>query len=463
MIIKEPTVGPIIGWTTTNSIRLWARGEGSSKNRTFGVARIRKSGAATFGKPKVFKMMPVFDFTGIVNFDGLSTNQRYDYQIGYILADGEPDEILINSKDDWSGAANGTFRSAVSNTTDKTSFIFGSCRYLLRLFGGSLFDGRGDKTFRSINRQIDAGKSTDLLLMIGDQIYADDLNIVAPDNQADEFLSRYRKVFGQNHIRKLMGRVPTYMTLDDHEISNDWQQDRVKKESDLFAAAIHAYECYQFIHGPGFQFSGKPDRSDTPQKLWYRFRHGKSAFFVMDTRTERYPSFKPEQMISPEQVDALKNWLVAPGQGTNTKFVVTSVPFFPDTRSGSKDKWSGFTAQRLEILDYIRINRVSKVVFLSGDVHCSMAGQLKCSDDPNFLVTSIISSSFFWPYPQGQASGFKLQGTLENSGGQNYTLSRFGKVYSDDNFTRLSTGNDKLKVEFFERKGALLGTRTLTL
>ena len=87
----------------------------------------------------------------------------------------------------------------------------------------------------------------------------------------------------------------------------------------------------------------------------------------------------------------------------------------------------------------------------------------KCSDDPNFLVTSIISSSFFWPYPQGQASGFKLQGTLENSGGQNYTLSRFGKVYSDDNFTRLSTGNDKLKVEFFERKGALLGTRTLTL
>ena len=69
-------------------------------------------------------MMPVFDFTGIVNFDGLSTNQRYDYQIGYILADGEPDEILINSKDDWSGAANGTFRSAVSNTTDKTSFIF---------------------------------------------------------------------------------------------------------------------------------------------------------------------------------------------------------------------------------------------------------------------------------------------------------------------------------------------------
>lgn len=463
MIIKEPTVGPIIGWTTTNSVRLWARGDESSKNRTFGVARIRKSGALKFRKPKVFKMMPVFDFTGIVDFDGLSTNQSYDYQIGYVFADGEPDELPIGSKDDWSDAANGTLRTAVSNTTDKTSFIFGSCRYLLRLFGGSFFDGRGDKTFRSINRQINAGKSTDLLLMVGDQIYADDLNFLAPDNQADEFLSRYRKVFGQKHLRELMSRLPTYMTLDDHEISNDWDQDRVKEEGNLFAAAIHAYECYQFVHGPGFEFAGKPDKSDTPQKLWYRFRHGKSAFFVMDTRTERYSSYEPAQIISPEQMDALKNWLVAPGQGTNTKFVVTSVPFFPDTRSGSKDKWSGFTEQRLEILDYIRNNKVSKVVFLSGDVHCSMAGQLKCSGDPDFLVTSVVSSSFFWPYPQGQASGFKLKATLENSGGQNYTLSGFGKVHSEDNFTRLSTGNDKLKIEFFERKGALLGARTLTL
>ena len=102
--------------------------------------------------------------------------------------------------------------------------------------------------------------------MVGDQIYADDLNFLAPDNQVDEFLSRYRKVFGQKHIRELMSRLPTYMTLDDHEISNDWDQDRVKKEGDLFAAAIHAYECYQFVHGPGFRFSGKANRSDTPPK-----------------------------------------------------------------------------------------------------------------------------------------------------------------------------------------------------
>ncbi|MDP6830498.1 MAG: alkaline phosphatase D family protein [Alphaproteobacteria bacterium] len=408
-------------------------------------------------------MMPVFDFTGIVEFDGLTTNQNYDYQIGYVFAAGEPGDLLAGSNYNWDIAASGSFRTAPVDSTDSMSFVFGSCRYLLRLFGGTFFDRRGDKTFRSINRQVDAGQSTDFLLMIGDQIYADDLAIISPDDKVDEFLSRYRKVFGQEHIRELMGRLPTYMTLDDHEISNDWSQDRFKQESDLFAAAIHAFQCYQLVHGPGFQFSNRAKRSDTPHRLWYRFRHGKSAFFVMDTRTERFPSYSPPQMISPEQMTALKNWLVAEGQESNYKFVVTSVPFFPDTHAGSEDKWSGFTDQRLEILDHIREKCVSKVVFLSGDVHCSMAGQLKCSADPNFLVTSIISSSFFWPYPQGQASGFKLRGRLAKSSDTDYTLSRFGKVYSEDNFTRLSTGGGELKVATYERKGAHLGTRTLTL
>jgi len=85
MNIKEPTVGPIIGWTTTNSARLWARGDETSQNRTFGAARIRKSGEKSFGVSKIFKMMPVFDYTGIIDFDGLSTNQNYYSQIGYFL------------------------------------------------------------------------------------------------------------------------------------------------------------------------------------------------------------------------------------------------------------------------------------------------------------------------------------------------------------------------------------------
>jgi alkaline phosphatase D len=459
MFIQAPTVGPIIGAVGTNNARIWARGDLAKNDRCFGVARIRRAGVAGFGPAKIFKMKPVFDFTGIVNFDNLVANQRYDYQVGYFFGGGD----LANVTIDWRDATAGTFKTAVKNSSDDLSFVFGSCRYLLRLFGGSLFDDRGDKIFRSIQQQIDAGRDTEFMLMVGDQIYADDLNILAPDTQVDQFFSRYKTVFSQAHIRKLMANTPTYMILDDHEISNDWHQDRATSESNLLASALHAYQCYQFVHGPGFEVGNKKDVSDTPDKLWYRFRRGKSSFFVMDTRTERIPSGSPPQMISSDQMAIFKSWLSAGEQKNQTKFVVTSVPFFPDPVSGAHDKWAGFSVQRKEILDYIRKQKIGKVVFLSGDVHCSMSGQLRHPEDPAFLVTSVVSSSFFWPMWQGRASGFSLKGDLDQQNNAGYQLTGFGKVHSKDNFTRLTVNGDKLKVETYERKGALLGRRILGL
>jgi alkaline phosphatase D len=92
----------------------------------------------------------------------------------------------------------------------------------LRLFGGSWFDNRGDKTFRSILEQIERGEPLDRVLMVGDQIYADDLNFLSPDEQVDEYLARYRDAFSQKYVKKMMSQVPVFMTLDDHEIENDW-------------------------------------------------------------------------------------------------------------------------------------------------------------------------------------------------------------------------------------------------
>ena len=406
-------------------------------------------------------MMPAFDFTGIVDFGELQPTQAYDYQIGYFFADGEPGDHKIDENDDWSRAAKGSFTTANSEANSPCSFVFGSCRYILRLLGISMFDERGDKTFRSINRQIENGVQTDFFLMVGDQIYADDLGPISPDKRPAEFFARYRTAFGQEHLRKLMSRVPTYMVMDDHEIGNNWHQDRRHKEADLYAAAIHAYECYQFVHGPGFEHLKRPQRSDTPEKLWFTFGHGEAQFFVMDTRTERFPSFDPPLIIGGQQMVALKNWLAASGDAI--KFVVTSVPFFPDTRSESSDKWSGFERQRLDILDFIASRKVSKVVFLSGDVHCSMAGQLMCPGSQGLRITSVISSSFFWPYPQSQASQFKVSGTLCKGKGGEYKLANFTKLYCDDNFTRVTSGGDSLLLQVYERKGALLGSSKLPL
>ncbi|MCH8149578.1 MAG: alkaline phosphatase family protein [Planctomycetes bacterium] len=259
-------------------------------------------------------------------------------------------------------------------------------------------------------------------------------------------MERYRLSFRQPHIQELMSRLPTYMMLDDHEIEDNWTQDRVSEKTGKYAAAMHAYQSYQMIHGPAYEPALGP-----VEKIWYSFRHGAADFFVLDTRTERFIENRVPRILGDRQMKALLAWLLAPTN--NIKFVVSSVPLFPDGRSRSKDKWSGFEAQRLKLLDFIRDHAIKRVVFLSGDVHCSMTSELACSTHPDFKVHSIISSSFFWPYPQGQDSDFDLTGALARSGESRYEVVKTSDVISADNFTRVTGNSNGIHVQVYDRKG----------
>ena len=91
--------------------------------------------------------------------------------------------------------------------------------------------------------------------MVGDQIYADMLTRSIPIGLADtfeEFQERYEQAFGSQKIRRLLRQLPTYMMLDDHEIEDNWTQDRIqdRKKRVLFQLAIGAYMSYQWVHSP---------------------------------------------------------------------------------------------------------------------------------------------------------------------------------------------------------------------
>lgn len=453
------TVGPIVGYTTSTSVRIFGRGDyqpaQQGYKRCHGVARIKKSGDAVFPEAVVFKMNPNFDFTGIIEFLELLPEQAYEYEMAYLFDEAEPD--MINAANlDWNEASKGSFTTAKADQAKPISFVFGSCRYLLKLGPFNFFDDRGDKVFRSIYNQIKDDKvATDLLLMVGDQIYADDLNFVGADSTLGAYNQRYRDSFTQENIRKLMSNLPTYMILDDHEIEDNWPAKANSRDyQDKYPSAMHAYQTYQMSHSPVLTtVSGK--FVDTPDSYWYSFMNGAANFFVMDTRTERFVSKKEgslKQMVNQSQLKALKEWLKTCGND-QVKFIVSGVPFFPDFTDDVSDKWGGYPAQRAEILDYIKENKITRVVFLAGDVHCSLSSQLTCEDDPSFKVTSIISSSFFWPYPQGKQKDFQLKGHLNPIGSNKYELQNSSEVVSDDNFTRVTLGDGFLDIGVFGRKG----------
>ncbi|TAF52972.1 MAG: alkaline phosphatase family protein, partial [Oscillatoriales cyanobacterium] len=363
---------------------------------------------------------------------------------------------------DWSGVSTYTFRTASRDPNQMRSFVFGSCRYLLKLFGGTIWDDRGDKTFRAIADQIDAGIETDALLMLGDQIYADDLNAFDPDTQLSQFFARYRDHFTQPHQRSLMARIPTYMTLDDHEIEDNWPHKASHGDrTTLYPVALHSYLTYQASHSPLFELNPEGTRiTGTPTKLWYSFRDGCCDFFITDTRTERQIDRRDRlQLISPQQMAALKAWLADGAEAV--KLIGSAVPFIPDGVDPSEDKWSGFLDQRDDLLDWIREHQIRRVVFLSGDVHCSLVASLSCEHDREFQVISLISSAFFWPYPDRQYTEFQTEGAIVTHTPTHYRVNVHTPIVREDNFTRVTASLLGLTVETFSRKGLPLTHTTL--
>ena len=457
MKILAPTVGPIVGYTTPTQSRIFVRGDAQFVDdalpRCFAAVRVKPTKRTTWDAPRVNKLAPHFDVTAVIVVDGLAPDTQYDYQAGWFALDADLEAVQAMPSEafEWSDRIY-CFTTGPADALAARSYVVGSCRYLLKLFGGLVFDERGDKAFRSMLDQIYRdGRPIDALVMVGDQIYADDLGGLAPDQCIDAFLARYREVFAQPFIRELMSQVPTYMILDDHEIEDNWPAKASPQDRrTLLPHALHAYQIYQGSHGPVFPVvDGRID--GTPAHFWYTFEDGCAEWFVMDARTERRIAPDEPRMIDDAQMAALLDWL-ADGSD-KVKLVVSSVPVFPDMNYEADDKWGGFPSQRRQVLEHVFSRRIGKVVFLSGDVHCSYVARLEDAADPTFAVHAVVSSSLFWPYFHTAESSFLFDVPLAGMGPRSLTTRALAPVYSGNNFVRMDVSPDAIRVALFERKG----------
>lgn len=384
------------------------------------------------------------------------------------------------------------------------SFLVGSCRYP----GGRFRAKRSDKIFGPmLDEALGNGQSTtnatigrqvNFSLMIGDQIYADPFWRI-PIGKADtyeEFQDRYLAAFGSSNMRALLSRVPTYMMLDDHEIEDNWTQDRLGEKRSLFDLAIGAYMSYQWSHGPRHEDSylailaeGKREflkHRDTIT-LYYDFECAGYPFFVLDTRTQRWKNKRGKQdnhllgkpclsWCEPNQLDRLRAWLkdMQELRGNAPKFIVTPSVFLPnqlDERHGNdqeqddSDSWPAFPNTRSAILEIIVEEKIQNVVFLCGDVHCSCVCRIKFDGAGSDLKAySIVSSAFFWPwcFADGDRGSFVHNSEYEktqdpfllprNLGTMHYKAWGFTQ---SDNFCRIDVDPEShaLSVQYFDQDG----------
>ena len=466
-LLSAPILGPIVGHTTENSVRLWIRGENQLDGRTIGFAALYDASDRYKGA-KFFRLRREYSRTGTVDFDGLTADKDYSVRLGVIAFPPGPDDERHTETDDIETMLPDpdSYRTAVEvlpeeksvavfrtfpKTLQKLIFVFGSCRYPGILWRRK----RADRIFGPVRRHFDRTKPdcARFLLMVGDRIYADMFNRSVPIGLADtedEFIERYTTAFRSYNLSALLRSVTNYMILDDHEIEDNWSRDRLENRAGrmLFEVAISAYRSFQWVHGP--RAVKPPIGVKKHRHMYYDFDCGKSPFFVVDVRTQRYKSDGDKSLVDCQgnhllgrpivggggrqtQADKLCRWLAAKQKevGRRPKFVVTAGVFVPNgiddiKKPGKSDSWAAFPNTRRQVLGAIIENKVQNVVFLSGDVHCSIVAEMEFLQlDSNDQYTNklpikaynITSSAFYWPYPfaDGDPGEFVHNSTFSKS------------------------------------------------
>lgn len=401
----------------------------------------------------------------VIVLKDLQANTAYEYQAGW-FSPLSPTHTVATVQElplQWPRTLY-CLRTQAAEPGAPRAYIVGSCRYLRITGGVPSLPGLGDRTFAGINRVAAlADPPISAVLMTGDQVYLDDLNKFAPDRTYHDVLFKYRTVFSQPHIARLMSEVPTYMMLDDHEIEDNWPANRTLNDDILYANAMSAYELYQASHSPAHELLRDGTINKALKRYWYTFAHGDIEWFVTDSRTQRNLSPGDRRILNEVQERALLQWLVQ--SSARVKFVVTSVMFYPDSKWNDGDAWQAFPDQRLRLLEALRRERIRNVIFVSGDVHGSMTSRLRHSQDPEFEVNTIVSSplcnSRLLPYAKASDFIFDAPMARVESGEYRYELT--SNVVSQDNFARLHVTAQSVQVIFHDRDGNPLQTVEIAL
>ncbi|MBI3711938.1 MAG: GMC family oxidoreductase N-terminal domain-containing protein, partial [Burkholderiales bacterium] len=288
----------------------------------------------------------------------------------------------------------------IENT--KTSRLaLGSCRYS----GTELEQVRSNAAYDALLNRLDTNTSPELMLLMGDQVYVDATAGVADPSDIASIVSLYHRSLAQRYNNKffaaaqVFSRLPAYMMLDDHEISDNWNSNDVSfdtHEQERCEMAIAAFLSHQWSHGPRNDM-GYPH-------YWTSFDTGQINFFMLDTRLERTPAQPgyPNQIISDAQFAALGKWLNDTHHGGKLRLIISPSQLhnLEDEHVLRGDAWSAYPNCLARLATLLENQR--HVGILCGDQHLHGLYSLDYHDATGGLtrhIPIIVASPLYAPYP----------------------------------------------------------------
>lgn len=386
--MSELLLGPIVGGLSHRRANLWGKADGAGVLHAWLGQQPDLSDSRMAGQSLPLSAQD--GFAGTAPVSGLFPDTLYHYAL---TLSGEPP-----------GPAGGPFPHFTTfplpGQPRPFNFAFGSCFLQTSSSSGVIF------------REIDQRRLEDdlrFILLTGDQIYADDydyngLGSVACNLQ--EYRAVYQNVWSNQPFRKLLQNLPAFMTLDDHEVDDDWtwvDKERTRAQIPVWNRvgrwvkrrapfewkipnqrvqdALQAYWEHQGMHAPHFELPPRLEETGQyalepgdPGSLAYTFTFGAAAFFVLDTRTMRVKGKGSRSMLGEGQWMALEKWLLEVKEDYPLKFLVSSgAVLFRMAIDITADRWPGFPKERSRLLNFLAANGIEGVYILCGDMHSAHA------------------------------------------------------------------------------------------
>ena len=267
---------------------------------------------------------------------------------------------------------------------DRQRVVFGSCRYvkladpkLARRYGLDALDAYATRM-----AGLDHEQWPTVLLLLGDQVYADELTPQSrrriagradrpaswPDDEIvgfDEYSGLYRDTWSDPEIRWMLSTVPTAMIFDDHDVRDDWNTSGVWREKmagtpwwrDRIRAGLASYWVHQHLGNlspaelaadPDWQrvraaegdvwplLVELADRADAEVgtgsaahkdiRFSFCWELGRSRLMVIDSRNGRIVESTPRKMVSDTEFDWITERVLAPGEVDHV-LIGTSIPW----------------------------------------------------------------------------------------------------------------------------------------
>ena len=325
----ELSAGPILGAISDTGVKVWLR---SDREAAFRVRVWPMDGGETLPDVEGPQLTAANDFSAGVQIGGLSPARHYGYAL-LLRASG-------TSLDSAVEVASGEFHTLPGDHEPAHTRV---------VVGADITGGGPQPIFEQIQKV-----EPDFVLLIGDQVYADGV-----EPTRDAYASAYLNNWNILHLRELLGHVPAFMIWDDHEIEDNYWMGK----SQRYEPARAAYDLYVQAHNPPAFRSGG---------LYYTFRSGDAAFFVLDVRSQRSPNTAiddaQKSMLGDAQKRDLLSWLRC--EPATLKVIVSPVIWSDWAQTGA-DAWLSFRTEREELLGYIAQQAVGDVLLLSGDQHWS--------------------------------------------------------------------------------------------